>query len=85
MLETKHKLRTNCPKIYSQEMLHHLFLHPYTKVSQVEKALEISRITATKYLNILVDLKVLSKKKFGKTNYYINVPFLTVLKEGPQT
>tara|TARA_R110002167_G_scaffold344363_1_gene553699 strand:+ start:35996 stop:36136 length:141 start_codon:yes stop_codon:yes gene_type:complete len=34
--------------------------------------LEVSRQTATKYLDQLVSMGLLKKEKLGRTNYYIN-------------
>jgi hypothetical protein len=35
--------------------------------------LDVSRITATKYLNLIAEKGLLKKKKIGRTYYYINV------------
>ncbi len=68
----KHKLRNELPKIYSQDLLNNLFRHPYTKIDFVMQELQIARITATKYLEELVGIGLLSKHKKGKENYYVN-------------
>ena len=72
MMYTKHLLRSRFKKIYSHEMLNHLFMHPYTKIEFVEKELEVSRPTASSYLNKLAEAGVLTKSTHGKSNYYIN-------------
>jgi Fic family protein len=36
--------------------------------------LQVSRITATKYLDSLVELSFLEKHKIGRNNYYLNKP-----------
>lgn len=41
--------------------------------------LGVKRITATKYLDALVDLGTLSKHKKGKENYYINEALFDLL------
>jgi Fic family protein len=71
MLEYKHQLRSNY-KFYSQDLLNNLFKHPYTKIEFVVQDLGVSRLTAANYLNKLSDDKVLTKKKLGTGNYYIN-------------
>ncbi|WP_374754746.1 hypothetical protein [Dyadobacter soli] len=35
--------------------------------------LEVSRITATRYLDQLARIGILHKQKFGRDNYYINL------------
>lgn len=72
MLQTKHGIREELPKIYSQDLLNNLFRYPYTKIEFVEKELAVSRITAAKYLGQLTDAGFLRKQKMGKTNFYIN-------------
>jgi Fic family protein len=79
MLQTKHDLRDQLPKVYSQDLLNNLFRYPYTKIELVEKELGVSRITATKYLNQLTAAGFVSKRKIGKTNFYINEPLFELL------
>ena len=79
MLYTKYRLRDGFPKIYSQDLLNNLFRYPYTKIEFVEKELEVSRITAAKYLNQLSDAGILRKQKVGKTNFYVNESLFTLL------
>ncbi|MGP1508582.1 MAG: hypothetical protein ACTTJW_06885 [Sphaerochaeta sp.] len=38
----------------------------------MERDLQVSRFTAAKYLDDIVELGLLSKIKIGKTNYYMN-------------
>lgn len=66
-------LREQFGKQYKHELLNNLFNHPYTKIEFVQRDLQISRLTAAKYLDKIVkETKLLSKIKLGKTNYYIN-------------
>ncbi|WP_422139214.1 Fic family protein [Endozoicomonas sp. ALC020] len=78
MQAVKHRMRKELPKIYSQDLLNHLFCHPYTKIEFIEKELNVSRLTATKYLNQLCDKGFLNKQKMGRSNYYINEPLVTL-------
>ena len=39
----------------------------------------MSRLTATKYLDVLTDARLLRKMKVGRTNYYINVALNAIL------
>lgn len=66
-------------KFYSQDLLNNLFKHPYTKIEFLVKDLEVTRITATKYLDELAEGGILHKEKIGRSNYYINVELLSIL------
>lgn len=81
MQSYKQKIRTELPKIYSQELLNNLFNHPYTKIEFVMQDLSVSRLTATKYLEQLVELGLLKKEKVSRNNYYINQPLLALFIE----
>ena len=71
MMRYKSTLRENY-KFYSQDLLNNLFKHPYTRIEFVQRDLKVSRITAANYLNRLADDKLLTRKKLGTGNYYIN-------------
>ena len=43
IMVTKQRMRTELPKIYSQELLNNLFFHPYTKVQFVMDQSSVSR------------------------------------------
>lgn len=81
MQHTKHRMRDECPKIYRQELLNNLFNHPYTKIEFVVEDLAVSRITATKYLDELVNIGLLDKTKVGRSNFYINRPLMALFLE----
>ncbi len=72
MQDYKIQLREQLPKIYSQDLLNNIFRHPYTKIEFLIADLQIHRNTATKYLEALVELGLLSKHKLGKDNFYLN-------------
>ena len=78
---TKHRLRNELPRIYSQELLNNLFRYPYTKIEFVEKDLGVSRITAAKHLDTLAKNGFVEKKKIGRTNFYINRPLFNLLTQ----
>jgi Fic family protein len=80
MINYKHILRDNY-KFYSQDLLNNLFKHPYTKIEFIQRDLNVSRITAANYLNQLADDRLLTKKKLGTANYYINDPLFKLLSE----
>lgn len=68
----KEVMREQLPKIYSQDLLNNIFRHPYTKIEFVMTELNVSRVTATRYLDALVQQDLLTKMKLGRENYYIN-------------
>jgi len=68
----KEKMRSELPKIYSQDLLNIIFGHPYTKIDFVMREMKKSRLTATKYLNELVRIGLMVKEKKGRESYYIN-------------
>jgi len=82
MQDYKQQLRTGLPKIYSQDLLNNLFRHPYTKIEFVMNELQVSRPTATAYLESLVAAGMLQKFKLGKSNYYMNNGLYNLLREG---
>ena len=79
MQSYKQQIRQQLPKIYRQELLNNLFNHPYTKIEFMVNDLGVSRLTATKYLDQLVEIGLLKKEKVGRSNYYINQPLLALL------
>lgn len=72
MAEYKRIIRPAFGGKYNHELLNGLFYHPYTKIGHVENNMQVSRQTASKYLDKIVSLGLLQKEKFGKENYYIN-------------
>ena len=72
MMDYKHRIRKELPKIYSQDLINNLFRHPYAKIGYVMEDLGVSRITATRYLDQLSEKGILEKQKHGRDNYYIN-------------
>jgi Fic family protein len=79
MQSFKQQIREQLPKIYRQELLNNLFNHPYTKIEFMVNDLDVSRLTATKYLEQLVEIGLLTKEKVGRSNYYINQSLLSLL------
>jgi len=65
--------------VYSKELLDALFVHPYTKISFIEKQLSVHRNTAASQLNSLVEVGILDKIKLGRSNYYVNKALYSLL------
>ena len=82
MMQYKHRIREELPKIYSQDLINNLFRHPYTKIDFVMNELNISKPTAILYLNQLCDCQnpFLQKIKIGRDNYYINIQLFNLLQ-----
>lgn len=72
MQQHKDRLRNELPKIYSQDLVNNLFRHPYTKIEFVMNELQVHRNTASRYLEELVGIGLLSKHRLGKENFYLN-------------
>lgn len=79
MQNHKEKIRSELPKIYSQDLINLIFSHPYTKIDFAIKEIGVSRITATKYLNELVQIGLMKKEQKGRESYYINIDLFKVL------
>jgi len=78
LLKVKHKVRADY-KFYSQDLINNLFMHPYTKIEYLQRDLGVKRLTASRYLDALVDGGILKKQKVGRTNYYINTKLFRIL------
>lgn len=72
MQNTKNAMRKNLPKIYSQDLLNIIYRHPYTKTINVINELQVSRPTATRYLEQLAAHNILNREKIGRDVFYIN-------------
>lgn len=86
MMQYKHRIREELPKIYSQDLINNLFRHPYTKIEFVKKELNISKPTAISYLNQLCECQnpFLQKIRIGRDNYYINTQLFHLLQNAFQ-
>lgn len=85
MQDYKTRIRTELPKIYSQDLLNILFKHPYTKSEFLETELSVSRRTALNYLDSISEIGLIEKIKVWKTNYYINTELVNVLIKEKKT
>ena len=78
MAEYKNIIRPDFGSKYNHELLNGLFYHPYTKIDHVVANMQVSRQTASKYLDRIVALGLLKKEKMGKENYYINTRLMNL-------
>ena len=84
MQEYKVIIRENEPKIYSQDLVNNLFKHPYTKIEFLVEDIGVSRQTASRHLDKLIELNLVHKQKIGKENFYINKALYEFLYDAPQ-
>ncbi|WP_278923541.1 Fic family protein [Pseudophaeobacter profundi] len=84
MAHFKQVVRTEHPKIYSQDLINNLFRHPYTRIEFVMRELSVSRPTATNYLDKLSANENLGLEKIteGRNNYYVNMDLVALLSNG---
>jgi Fic family protein len=66
-------------KFYSQDLINNLFMHPYTMIEYVQQELQVTRMTATKYLDALAQGGFVQKLKPGRDSYYVNVALNAIL------
>jgi len=78
LMDYKHRIREQ-HKFYSQDLINNLFSHPYTKIEFLQRDLNISRMTATRYLDALAESGFLNKQKMGRSNYYVNLSLNQIL------
>jgi len=79
----KHQIRSEY-RFYSQDLINNIFRHPYTKVAFLEEDLNVSRATATRYLDRLAEGGILEKHRLGRENYYINHALVRLLFDLPE-
>ena len=81
MAKFKETLRPLFGTQYRHELLNNLFFYPYTKIEFMERDLIVKRKTAAKYLDMIVDAGLLTKKKVGYFNYYINTELVNLFRQ----
>ncbi len=82
MASTKRRLRTDVPRLYSQDLLNNLFRHPYTRIEFVQRDLDITRQTASRYLRQLAQAGLVREHSHGKHLYFVNEPLVELLVRG---
>lgn len=80
LMDYKHRIRAG-HKFYSQDLINNLFTHPYTRIEFIQRDLNVSRLTAARYLDALAAAGFLRKQRIGRYNYFIN-PVLTAILIG---
>ncbi len=81
MTEYKDTIRSKLPRIYSHELLNALFRHPYTRIKTIQGDVRVSRPTAARYLMLLTEEGLLSKRRAGRADYYVNTRLVELFQE----
>jgi len=74
-------LKEKKPKLYSEELVNHLFFDFYTKNEYMREKLGVSRNTAGKYLKELEEIGILTSEQVGKEKIYKNNYLYDLMKE----
>ena len=82
MGETKEVIKEKLPKIYSKDLVEILFMHPYTKIEFLVNDLDITRKTASKYLNELEKIGILQNIQIKNSKFFVNKELFDMLKKG---
>lgn len=78
-IKTRESLRSETTAGANADLLDVLFEHPYCRISNVIERCEVSRPTATKWLNILVEAGILQDVKVGREKLFLNSEYVKVL------
>lgn len=79
MQKQKELIRDKLPKIYSQDLLNSIFMHPYTRISSLSEGMFIQLRTAKKYLDALEMIGLLEKLVIKERSIYVNVELVALL------
>jgi hypothetical protein len=69
------------PRVYSKDLIEIVFRQPYTKGQFLVDAGIVKRQAAAEYLKKLEEISVLSMRKIGKENLYLNTKLYELLSE----
>ena len=77
----KNEFMMKLPKIYSEKLLDALFFEVYTRINYIEDRCEVTRQTASTYLNQLVEVGLLECEKVGRESVYKNIRLINLLSK----
>jgi Fic family protein len=80
--ELKDAIKTKHKKIYSAELIEHLFIQPITTPVRLGDAIGVHYTTASKYLHALVEGGILKNKRVGKYHFFANTRLVKLLQQG---
>jgi Fic family protein len=75
----KRILKDKYPQMYSIEMLDYLFAHAFYTQTHMSENVSITRQTAVKYMEILLEADLMREKKTGKERLFFIPDFLQIL------
>lgn len=78
---TQERVKSEAKNIYSYELIEMLFSQPYCKIGFLVDAKIASRNTASKYLNTLEKMGILTKEQSGNEMLYLNKELYKLLSE----
>ncbi len=78
---TNEQIKKQLPKIYSEQLVQHIYLFMITKNDIFRQSLNLSRTTATKYLKLLVANGFLEETKKGKETIYLNIQLYNIFEK----
>jgi len=78
---TSKSIGEELPKIYSKELVEVIFSEFYTRISSIEKALNVTRKTASNYLIQLSEAGFLEVETRGREKLYINRKLIDVVSK----
>lgn len=81
LLETIELVQHKEPKIYRKELIEMLFEQPYSKIEYVVQKLKVERKAASRYLNRLEKIEILTSDKIGREKIYVNSKLIEILKK----
>ncbi|WP_430411073.1 Fic family protein [Kordia sp.] len=81
LFETIRIVQIKLPKTYKKELIELLFEQPYSKIEYVVKKLNVERKAASRYLNKLEKIGIVTSKKIGREKIYINDKLIEILKK----
>jgi Fic family protein len=79
--DTAEQIRQTLPKIYSKDLVEILFSQPYCKIAFLVEAKIGYRDTSSRYLHALAEAGFLVREERGRDVYFVNEPFLSLLKK----
>lgn len=78
--EYKKDFQRLLPKIYDDRILNNLFFEVYTRIPYIEKACNVTRLTAMSYLRQLENASLLTSEKIGRDRIYKNIRLINILE-----
>ena len=78
--ELRQTIKKDHKKIYSSDLIDHLFIQPITSPVRLGEALGIHYTTASKYLHSLAEVNILKSRKVGKHHLFANTRLVKLLK-----